>query len=79
MIEMMTWQGLGDVINMFRENELGLLPLSLIWAPGLLTRLRIPYTYCWLVFLIALSLMGYDRPLYCASPPILIRYPGPPL
>jgi hypothetical protein len=47
MIEMMTWQGLGDVINRFREDELGLVPLSLVWAPGLLTRLRVPYTYCW--------------------------------
>jgi hypothetical protein len=44
---MMTWQGLGDVINRFRERALGLDPISLIWAPGMLSRLRIPYTYCW--------------------------------
>jgi hypothetical protein len=49
LVEMMTWQGLGDVINRFREKALDLEPLSLIWAPGLLTRLRIPYTYCWSV------------------------------
>jgi hypothetical protein len=49
LVEMMTWQGLGDVINRFREKELDLEALSLIWAPGLLTRLRVPYTYCWLV------------------------------
>ena len=47
LVEMMTWQGLGDVINRFRERALGLDPISLIWAPGVLTRLRVPYTYCW--------------------------------
>ncbi|KAJ3573386.1 hypothetical protein NPX13_g4725 [Xylaria arbuscula] len=47
MVEMMTWQGLGDVINRFRTKILDLDPLALIWAPGVLTRLRIPYTYCW--------------------------------
>jgi UDP:flavonoid glycosyltransferase YjiC (YdhE family) len=47
MVEMMTWQGLGDVINRFRTKVLDLEPLSAIWAPGLLTRLRIPTTYCW--------------------------------
>ncbi|GJN79361.1 hypothetical protein PLIIFM63780_002874 [Purpureocillium lilacinum] len=47
LVEMMTWQGLGDVINRFREKALDLAPLSFIWAPGLLTRLKVPYTYCW--------------------------------
>ncbi|KAK3329728.1 glycosyltransferase family 28 domain-containing protein [Apodospora peruviana] len=47
LVEMMTWQGLGDVINRFRTKVLDLEPLSLIWAPGLLSRLRIPTTYCW--------------------------------
>ncbi|TVY94242.1 Sterol 3-beta-glucosyltransferase [Lachnellula willkommii] len=47
LVEMMTWQGLGDVINRFREHALGLEPISLIWAPGMLSRLRVPYTYCW--------------------------------
>lgn len=51
LVEMMTWQGLGDVINRFREKALDLAPLSLIWAPGLLSRLRVPYTYCWYVAL----------------------------
>ena len=49
LVEMMTWQGLGDVINRFREKALDLSPLSLLWAPGLLTRLKISYTYCWFV------------------------------
>ncbi|KAG6108678.1 hypothetical protein E4U13_006331 [Claviceps humidiphila] len=47
LVEMMTWQGLGDIINRFRERELDLPSLSLVWAPGSLNRLKIPYTYCW--------------------------------
>ncbi|KAI0473713.1 hypothetical protein GGR56DRAFT_546540 [Xylariaceae sp. FL0804] len=47
LVEMMTWQGLGDVINRFRTKVLDLEPLSILWAPAVLTRLRIPYTYCW--------------------------------
>ncbi|EJP69585.1 Glycosyl transferase, family 28 [Beauveria bassiana ARSEF 2860] len=47
LVEIMTWQGLGDVINRFREKALELPELSPLWAPGLLTRLRISYTYCW--------------------------------
>jgi hypothetical protein len=49
LIEMLTWQGLGDVINRFRVRTLGLEPMSSIWAPGILQRLKIPHTYCWLV------------------------------
>ncbi|MCJ1402082.1 hypothetical protein MMC11_005301 [Xylographa trunciseda] len=47
LVEMMTWQGLGDIINRFREKSLGLEPITLMWAPGIASRLRIPYTYCW--------------------------------
>jgi len=47
LVDMLTWQGLGDVINRFRTKVLDLEPMSLIWAPGLLSRLRIPTTYCW--------------------------------
>ncbi|KAK4140289.1 glycosyltransferase [Dichotomopilus funicola] len=47
LVEMMTWQGLGDVINRFRVSVLELEYISLLWAPGLLNRLRIPATYCW--------------------------------
>ncbi|KAL1836887.1 hypothetical protein VTJ49DRAFT_4529 [Mycothermus thermophilus] len=47
LVEMLTWQGLGDVINRFRTNTLDLEPISLMWGPGLLTRLRVPTTYCW--------------------------------
>ena len=47
MVDMLTWQGLGDLINKFRERVLHLEPVSIIWAPGMLGRLKIPYTYCW--------------------------------
>lgn len=47
LIDMMTWQGLGDVINRFRQKSLNLEPVSIMWAPGMTSRLRIPYTYCW--------------------------------
>jgi len=36
LVEMMTWQGLGDVMNRFRTRTLGLEPVSLMWAPGIL-------------------------------------------
>ncbi|KAJ9604863.1 hypothetical protein H2200_010978 [Cladophialophora chaetospira] len=47
MIEVLTWQGLSDIINRFRTKCLGLDPVSSIWAPGMLQRLKIPHTYCW--------------------------------
>lgn len=47
LVEMLIWQGLADIINKFREKSLGLEPLSVMWAPGILPRLRIPFTYCW--------------------------------
>jgi UDP:flavonoid glycosyltransferase YjiC (YdhE family) len=47
LVEMMTWQGLGDLVNGFRVKTLGLEPVSTLWAPGQLYRLRVPYTYLW--------------------------------
>jgi hypothetical protein len=47
LVEMMTWQGLGDIINEFREETLGLLSLNQAAATTVLERLRIPFTYCW--------------------------------
>jgi hypothetical protein len=46
-VEMMTWQGLGDIINHFRERSLGLESISLLWAPAMIPRMQIPWTYCW--------------------------------
>lgn len=47
MVEILTWQGLGDLVNKFREQTLGLSPVSTIWAPGAISRLKVPHTYCW--------------------------------
>ncbi|KAG8809795.1 hypothetical protein FRC19_004968, partial [Serendipita sp. 401] len=44
--ELMTWQGLGDVINTFRRKSLGLEPLSVRSGPGIVDRLKVPWTYC---------------------------------
>jgi UDP-glucoronosyl and UDP-glucosyl transferase len=47
LVELMTWQGLGDLVNHFRVKTLGLEPMSTLWAPGQLFRLRVPHTYLW--------------------------------
>jgi len=47
MVEMMTWQGLGDLVNRFREKTLCLEPVATLWAPGMISRLKVPYTYMW--------------------------------
>ncbi|EXJ92995.1 hypothetical protein A1O3_01551 [Capronia epimyces CBS 606.96] len=47
LIDLMTWQGLGDLINRFRVHTLGLEPVSTLWAPGQLSRLKVPITYLW--------------------------------
>ncbi|ORY14926.1 hypothetical protein BCR34DRAFT_598830 [Clohesyomyces aquaticus] len=47
LVEMMTWQGLGDLINRFRTKTLFLEEVSTLWAPGQLYRLKVPYTYMW--------------------------------
>ncbi|CAK1358772.1 unnamed protein product [Cercospora beticola] len=47
MMELLSWQGLGDIINRFRAKCLGLDPISRMWAPGMLQRLKVPHTYCW--------------------------------
>ncbi|KAA8893309.1 hypothetical protein FN846DRAFT_546447 [Sphaerosporella brunnea] len=47
LVDMMTWQGLGDLVNKFREGTLGLEAVSTMWAPGMISRLNVPHTYCW--------------------------------
>ncbi|KIW71103.1 hypothetical protein PV04_03308 [Phialophora macrospora] len=47
LVDMMTWEGLGDLTNKFRKETLGLPLLSQAAATDMLHRLRIPYTYCW--------------------------------
>ncbi|KAF7715323.1 Sterol 3-beta-glucosyltransferase [Penicillium ucsense] len=45
-VEWMTWQGLGDVINEWR-GSLGLEPIPATEGPCLAETLKIPFTYCW--------------------------------
>lgn len=47
LVEMMIWQGLGDLVNDFRIKTLGLDPVSTLWAPGSTYRLHVPFTYLW--------------------------------
>lgn len=47
LVDMLTWQGLGDVINRFRKASLGLEETSAMRAPTMLQRLKIPHTYAW--------------------------------
>ena len=45
LVDLMTWQGLGDLVNQFRTKTLGLDPISALWAPGQVSRMRVPMTY----------------------------------
>lgn len=47
LVEMMVWQGLGDIVNDFRVNTLALDPVSTLWAPGATYRMHVPFTYLW--------------------------------
>ncbi|KAI0128672.1 hypothetical protein BJ170DRAFT_340797 [Xylariales sp. AK1849] len=47
LVEMMVWQGLGDLVNDFRVKTLGLDPVSTLWAPGATYRQHVPFTYLW--------------------------------
>ncbi|KUI63156.1 Sterol 3-beta-glucosyltransferase UGT80A2 [Cytospora mali] len=47
LVEMMVWQGLGDLVNGFRIRTLGLDPVSTLWAPGSLYRMNVPFSYLW--------------------------------
>ncbi|PVH82903.1 glycosyltransferase family 1 protein [Cadophora sp. DSE1049] len=47
LVDMMTWQGLGDVINHFRRKTLNLETLPQMVGANLAADLKIPFTYCW--------------------------------
>ncbi|UKZ80113.1 hypothetical protein TrVFT333_007878 [Trichoderma virens FT-333] len=47
LIETMTWQGLGDLINDFRVRTLALDAVSTFWAPYAIYRMHVPFTYLW--------------------------------
>ncbi|KAF5856518.1 UDP-Glycosyltransferase [Aspergillus alliaceus] len=46
-VEWLTWQGLGDLINTWRKNVLGLDPVPTTEGPNLVEVLNVPFTYCW--------------------------------
>ncbi|THZ53832.1 glycosyltransferase family 1 protein [Aureobasidium pullulans] len=46
-VDVMTWQGLGDVINLWRKKTLGLDAVANMVAPRLAEILQVPFTYCW--------------------------------
>ncbi|KAF7369006.1 Glycosyltransferase family 1 protein [Mycena venus] len=46
-VEFLTWQGLGDVINKWRRHTLELEPVPFSEGPALAETLKIPFTYCW--------------------------------
>ncbi|OGM48486.1 putative sterol glucosyltransferase [Aspergillus bombycis] len=46
-VEWLTWQGLGDLINAWRRNVLGLDPIPTTEGPNLVEALNVPFTYCW--------------------------------
>ncbi|GME63924.1 hypothetical protein C8J57DRAFT_1469696 [Neofusicoccum parvum] len=45
-VEWMTWQGLGDVINKWRHS-IDLEPVPATEGPNLAETLQVPFTYCW--------------------------------
>ncbi|TGO82354.1 hypothetical protein BPOR_0852g00010 [Botrytis porri] len=47
LVDTMTWQGLGDVINHWRKKSLDLEPVPIMAGPHLAASLDIPFTYCW--------------------------------
>ncbi|KAJ5114389.1 hypothetical protein NUU61_000148 [Penicillium alfredii] len=46
-VDMMVWEGLGDIVNKFRKSCLALDPLDSITAPSLIHRLQVPCAYLW--------------------------------
>jgi hypothetical protein len=47
LFEFLTWQGLGDVINKWRKQSLGLEPVPGTEGAGIVETLKVPFTYCW--------------------------------
>ncbi|KAM3071633.1 hypothetical protein ACMFMG_009505 [Clarireedia jacksonii] len=47
LVDVMTWQGLGDVVNHWRKKKLNLEPVPVMTGAHLMDSLDIPMTYCW--------------------------------
>ncbi|KAF5871600.1 putative sterol glucosyltransferase protein [Botrytis fragariae] len=91
LVEWMTWQGLGDLINSFRES-IDLEPIPYSEGPTLASSLKIPFTYCWSPALVPrpidwppqIDVCGFffrDKPIYTPPPELdaFLRMRGPPL
>ncbi|KAJ5765918.1 hypothetical protein N7520_005477 [Penicillium odoratum] len=46
-VDMMVWEGLGDLVNKLRKKVLSMDPVDSITAPSLIHRLQIPCSYLW--------------------------------
>ncbi|GAM87287.1 hypothetical protein ANO11243_053090 [Dothideomycetidae sp. 11243] len=46
-VELLTWEGLSDLINKFREKTLFLDPIDPAWGYILMPYLKVPFTYFW--------------------------------
>ncbi|KAF3017109.1 sister chromatid cohesion protein 1 [Neopestalotiopsis sp. 37M] len=88
-VEFLTWQGLGDVINEWRD-KLDLEPIAFSDGPNLAETLKIPFTYCWSPALVPkpgdwgahIDVCGFffrEPPSY-SPPPELVEFiqSGPP-
>ncbi|SPJ82351.1 probable sterol glucosyltransferase [Fusarium torulosum] len=88
-VEWLTWQGLGDIINKWRRS-IDLEEVAMFDAPLLAHTLKIPFTYCWSPALVPkpvdwpahIDVCGFffrDSPQY-TPPPDLVRFleAGPP-
>lgn len=47
LVDMVVWQGLGDLVNEVRTDQMCLDPVSTVWAVGPTYRMHVPYTYLW--------------------------------
>ncbi|KAM5341552.1 hypothetical protein ACJ41O_014583 [Fusarium nematophilum] len=88
-VEWLTWQGLGDLVNKWRRS-IDLEEVAMFDAPTLTQSLRIPFTYCWSPALVPkpadwashIDVCGFffrDAPQY-SPPPDLVQFlrAGPP-
>ncbi|KAI2785971.1 Sterol 3-beta-glucosyltransferase UGT80B1 [Penicillium oxalicum] len=46
-VDMMIWEGLGDIVNKYRRTVLSLSSLDAITAPSILHKLQVPCSYLW--------------------------------
>ncbi|KAI1393363.1 UDP-glucose,sterol transferase [Hypoxylon trugodes] len=46
-VEALTWQGLGDLVNDWRDQTLSLEPIPTTEGCRLLETLKVPFSYCW--------------------------------